>query len=190
MNVERINPAELGRPSGFSHAVSVSEARMVFLAGQVGTGRDAELVSGGLVAQFEQALASLVIALAAAGGHPRDLVSLTIYAVDLDDYRAHSKEIGAVWHRLAGTDYPAMAAVGVTRLWDPGALVEIQGIAAVSGLGIACRLCASGRIASPSSRLSSSWPRSPSRSHSLRPAQAHLGPRSHRPQASSGRSGY
>jgi enamine deaminase RidA (YjgF/YER057c/UK114 family) len=190
MDVERVNPAELTRPSGFSHAVSVTASRMVFLAGQVGIGRDGKLVSGSLVDQFEQALANLVIALAAAGGHPRDLVSLTIYAVDLDDYQAHGKEIGAVWRRLAGTEYPAMAAVGVTRLWDPEALVEIQGIAAMSGLGIACRLCASGRIASPSSRPSSSWPRSPSRSHWLRPAQAHPGPRNHRPQASSGRSGY
>jgi enamine deaminase RidA (YjgF/YER057c/UK114 family) len=54
--------------------------------------------------------------------------------VDLEDYQAHSKEIGAVWRRLAGTDYPATAGVGVSRLWDPEALVELQGIAAVSRL--------------------------------------------------------
>jgi len=133
MDVERINPAGLGRPSGFSHAVSVTATRMVFLAGQVGIGRDGKVVSDDLVAQFEQALNNLVTALAAAGGHPRDLVSLTIYAVDLDDYQAYAKEIGAVWRRLAGSEYPAMAAVGVTRLWDPEALVEMQGIAALSG---------------------------------------------------------
>jgi enamine deaminase RidA (YjgF/YER057c/UK114 family) len=49
------------------------------------------------------------------------------------DYQAHAREIGAVWRRLAGTEYPAMAAVGVTRLWRPELLVEIQGIAVVSG---------------------------------------------------------
>jgi enamine deaminase RidA (YjgF/YER057c/UK114 family) len=132
MDVERINPAELGRPSGFSHAVAMTAGRMVFLAGQIGLGRDGKLVSGGVVAQFEQALANLLVALAAAGGHPGDLVSLTIYIVDLADYQAYAKEIGAVWRRLAGTEYPATAGVGVTRLWDPEALVEIQGIAAVS----------------------------------------------------------
>jgi enamine deaminase RidA (YjgF/YER057c/UK114 family) len=132
MDVERINPAELGRPSGFSHAVSASASRTVFLAGQVGMGRDGKLVSGGVVAQFEQALANLLVALAAAGGHPGDLVSLTIYIVDLEDYQAHGKEIGAVWRRLAGTEYPAVAGVGVTRLWDPEAVVEIQGVAALS----------------------------------------------------------
>ncbi len=132
MNLERINPAELGAPSGFSHAVSVTSSRLVFLAGQLGTGRDGTIVPGGVVPQFEQALTNLLTALAAAGGGPGDLVSLTIYITDVEDYQAHGREIGAVWRRLAGTDYPAMAGVGVTRLWVPEALVEIQGIAAVS----------------------------------------------------------
>jgi enamine deaminase RidA (YjgF/YER057c/UK114 family) len=131
MDVERINPSELARPSGFSHAVSVTASRMVFLAGQVGMTRDGTVVSGGVVAQFEQALANLLTALAAAGGLPGDLVSMTIYIVDLPDYQAHGKQIGAVWRRLAGTDYPAVAGVGVTRLWDPDALVELQGVAAI-----------------------------------------------------------
>jgi enamine deaminase RidA (YjgF/YER057c/UK114 family) len=129
--MERINPEELGRPSGFSHAVSVAEGRLVFLAGQIGLGRDGKVVAG-VVAQFEQALANLLTALAAAGGQPADLVSLTIYVTDLESYQAHGKDIGAAWRRVVGREYPAMAAVGVTRLWDPGALVEIQGIAAVS----------------------------------------------------------
>jgi enamine deaminase RidA (YjgF/YER057c/UK114 family) len=104
----------------------------VFLAGQLGLDRDGRVVPGGMVAQFEQALSNVLAALAAAGGHPSDLASLTIYLVDVDDYQAKAKEIGAVWRRLAGSDYPAMAGVGVTRLWLPGALVEIQGIAVVS----------------------------------------------------------
>ena len=132
MDVERVNPEELGRPSGFSHAVSATGGRMVFLAGQVGAGRDGKVVGGGVVTQFEQALANLLTALAAAGGQPGNLVSVTIYSVDVEDYQAHAKQIGAVWRRLAGADYPAIAAVGVTRLWDPAAVVEIQGVAAVT----------------------------------------------------------
>ena len=107
-------------------------SRLVFLAGQLGTGRDGKVVAGGVVAQFEQALANVLTALAAAGGEPQDLVSLTIYLLDVEDYQARGREIGAVWRRLAGTGYPAMAGVGVTRLWDPMAVVEIQGIAVVS----------------------------------------------------------
>ena len=133
MDSERINPAELARPSGFSHAVSAPAGRLVFLAGQTGMNRNGQIVPGGVVAQFEQALSNLLAALAAAGGHPSDLASVTIYLIDVADYQAKAKEIGAVWRRLAGSDYPAMAGVGVTRLWQPDALVEIQGTAVVSG---------------------------------------------------------
>jgi enamine deaminase RidA (YjgF/YER057c/UK114 family) len=132
MDMERINPAGLARPSGFSHAVSAPAGRLVFLAGQLGMDRDGRVVPGGVVAQFEQALGNLLAALAAAGGQPSDLASLTIYLTDVAEYQAHGKEIGAVWRRLAGQDYPAMAGVGVTKLWLPDAQVEIQGMAVVS----------------------------------------------------------
>ena len=112
MDVERINPSELARPSGFSHAVSVTASRMVFLAGQVGMDRDGRVVSGGVVAQFEQALANLLTALAAAGGQPGDLVSLTIYIVDLADYRRtpnRSARSGAGWPAPSTRPWPAWA---------------------------------------------------------------------------------
>ena len=131
VSIERINPGELGRPSGFSHAVSATGGRLVFLAGQTGYGPDGAIVGGGVVPQFERALGNLLTALRAAGGAPADLVSLTIYAVDLADYRAHGREIGQVWLRHCGREYPAMAAVGVSRLWDTDALVEVQGFAVV-----------------------------------------------------------
>jgi enamine deaminase RidA (YjgF/YER057c/UK114 family) len=127
--IERINPPELGRPSGFSHAVSVPHGRLVFLAGQTALSADGQIVGSGVVEQFERALGNLLTALRAAGGEPTDLVSVTVYLVDLGDYRAHGREVGEVWRRLAGRDYPAMAAVGVRRLWDPEALVEVQAMA-------------------------------------------------------------
>ncbi len=129
MSIERINPAELAPPTGFSHAVVASGGRLVFLAGQAALGPDGQIVGNGVVEQFERALANLLTALRAAGGAPGDLASMTVYIVDMDDYRARSREIGDVWRRLAGRDYPSMAAVGVHRLWDPGLLVELQAIA-------------------------------------------------------------
>ena len=129
--MKRINPDSLAPPSGFSHAV-VATGTTVFLAGQTGMDRDGRIVPGGVVAQFERALANLLVALAEAGGSPADLASLTIYIVDMDDYRTHAREIGSVWKRLVGGDYPAMAGVGVPRLWDAEALVEVQGFAVLS----------------------------------------------------------
>lgn len=130
MSSERINPESLPAPRGFSHAV-VAEGRLVCLAGQTGMGPDGSIVTGGVVAQFEQALGQLLVALGAAGGRPEQLTSLTVYIVDMDDYHAHAGEIGEVWKRLVGRDYPAMAGIGVARLWDPEAVVEVQGLAVI-----------------------------------------------------------
>jgi enamine deaminase RidA (YjgF/YER057c/UK114 family) len=128
MALERINPDALARPRGFSHAV-LGEGKIVFLAGQTALDRDGRVVDGGVVAQFEQALGNLITALRAAGGEPQQLASVTIFIVDVPDYRANAGEIGAVWRRLVGRDYPAMAGIGVARLWDDEALVEVQGVA-------------------------------------------------------------
>ncbi|HXP22466.1 MAG TPA: RidA family protein [Streptosporangiaceae bacterium] len=129
MTIEHLNPPSLAKPSGFSHAVVSSGGRLVFLAGQTAIDASGAIVCDTVTAQFEQALGNLLTALAAAGGTPDQLASLTVYATDLADYRAHSRELGAVWRRLAGPGYPAMAAVGVSRLWDAAALVEVQGFA-------------------------------------------------------------
>jgi enamine deaminase RidA (YjgF/YER057c/UK114 family) len=125
-DLNRVNPESLAKPSGFSHAV-VGRGTSVSLAGQTGVDASGAIVEGGVVAQFEQALSNLLTALAEAGGTPDRLASLTIYIVDMDDYRAHAREIGQVWKRLVGTDYPASAGIGVTRLWDAEAVVELQG---------------------------------------------------------------
>jgi len=131
VTIESVNPPELGRPSGFSHAIAATGGRLIFLAGQTGYDESGAIVGGDVVTQFERALGNLLTALRAAGGGPEHLASLTIYATDLADYRSRGKEIGAVWRRLAGTHYPAMAAVGVSRLWDIAALVEVQGFAVI-----------------------------------------------------------
>ncbi|MGH8894529.1 MAG: RidA family protein [Actinomycetes bacterium] len=128
--MQRVNPESLAAPSGFSHAV-VGHGTVVFLAGQTGLDPDGRVVTGGVVAQFEQALGNLLAALRAAGGHPHQLASVTVYMVDVDDYRANAREIGAVWRRLVGIDYPAMAGIGVSRLWDADAVVELQGFAVI-----------------------------------------------------------
>jgi enamine deaminase RidA (YjgF/YER057c/UK114 family) len=131
MELERVNPPSLTAPSGFSHAVVATGGRVVFLAGQTAADGTGRIVGDSVASQFDQALANLLEALRAAGGSPEHLANLTVYAVDLGDYRAHSSELGAAWRRLAGRDYPAMAAIGVARLWDPAALVELQGMAVI-----------------------------------------------------------
>jgi len=132
MTIEQVNPPELAKPSGFSHAV-VAEGRVIFLAGQTAIDQSGAVVGiDDVVTQFEVALGNLLTALRAAGGTPEQLTSLTIYVTELEDYRDNGGAIGSVWRRLVGRSYPAMAAVEVPRLWDEDALVEIQGFAVIA----------------------------------------------------------
>lgn len=128
MSIEYVNPPSLARPRGFSHA-TVATGRTVFLAGQTALDPDGRIVGRSVVDQFEVALSNLLTSLRAAGGEPGHLASMTIYVVDMDDYQRHSREIGDVWKRLVGRNYPALAGIEVSRLWDTAALVEIQGFA-------------------------------------------------------------
>ncbi len=129
MSSERINPVQLARPVGYSHAVVATGSRTVYLAGQTALDSTGVILGNNIVDQFELALSNLLTVLAGAGGDPSHLVRVTCYLTDIDDYREQAGEIGQVWRRLAGRDYPAMAAVGVTRLWDEAALIELDGIA-------------------------------------------------------------
>ena len=131
--LEPINPEVLAPPVGFSHAmVAPGGARIVFLAGQTALNKENVIVGNGIVEQFEQALTNMLTALEASGGTPSDLARVTIYSVDPLNYRAHAREIGQVWKRHIGKHYPAMALIGVVRLWDDEALIEIEGTAAIS----------------------------------------------------------
>jgi enamine deaminase RidA (YjgF/YER057c/UK114 family) len=132
VSTERVNPPELSPPTGFSHAVVATGSRVVFLAGQTALDADGKVVGASLPEQFERALINLLTALRAAGGTPADLARVTVYATDVADYRRHAAELGRIWHRLAGRDYPAMAVIGVVRLWDDQALVELDGFAVLA----------------------------------------------------------
>ncbi|MEW1905408.1 RidA family protein [Streptomyces sp. NPDC086147] len=129
MSLHRHNPADLAPPTGFSHAVTATGTRFVFLAGQTALDSGGTVVGETLPEQFTTALANLLTALRHAGGTPADLARVTVYATDVEDYRAHARELGGIWRRLAGRDYPAMAVIGVVRLWDEQALVELDGFA-------------------------------------------------------------
>ncbi|MFE3601572.1 RidA family protein [Streptomyces sp. NPDC059142] len=129
MSPERVNPAGLAPATGFSHAVVATGGRIVLLAGQTALDPAGRITGADLPAQFATALGNLLTALAAAGGAPGDLARVTVYTTDVAEYRAHTPELGRIWRGLAGRDYPAMAVIGVVRLWDEQALVELDGIA-------------------------------------------------------------
>lgn len=129
MSNRTINPESLPKPSGYAHGILAGST--VFLGGQTALDKDMNIVPGGITEQFRQAFSNVLATLAEAGGRPQDLVSVTIYLTDVDDYMANGREIGRIWREMAGSEYPAMAGIGVTRLWQKEALIEIQGIAVI-----------------------------------------------------------
>ena len=72
--------------------------------------------------------------LSAAGGDMTDLVKLTIYVLDVADYKAHLREIGGVYREYFGKHFPAMTLVGARDLFDAadGCVIEIEGVAALA----------------------------------------------------------
>ena len=124
-----VNPPGLAKPSGFSHGIE-ARGRLLFLAGQ--TAQDATgriLTPGNVVEQFRQALVNLRTVIETQGGSLRDLVKLTIYVVDKNDYRAKVRPIGEVYREMLEGYYPATTLVEVKALWDADALIELDGIA-------------------------------------------------------------
>ena len=126
---ETVNPPTMCKPSGFAHATKVGD--VVYLGGQTALDADMNIVGETIVEQFKQAFGNVLEALRAAGGSPADLVDVTLFLTDVDDYMANGREIGRLWREMAGRDYPAMAGIGITRLWQPEAMIEIKGVAVI-----------------------------------------------------------
>jgi enamine deaminase RidA (YjgF/YER057c/UK114 family) len=133
MSKRAINPADLTRPVGFAHGWLVESGgqRTLYLAGQCGYDVEGRIVErDDLVGQIDRALANLGCVLRDAGLEFADVVQLNFYVRSRDDYASTRAEIGRVWRQRCGKHFPAMAMFMVSSLFDPEALVEIQGIAA------------------------------------------------------------
>ena len=129
-----VNPPSLPRPVGFSHGYEVRGGRILYMAGQVAKDAEGAVVGrGDLVAQFRQVCENLRTLVTAAGGSPIDIVKLTIYVLDTEDYKRRVTDIGAVYREYFGKHFPAMTLVGARDLFDAadGCLIEIEGVASL-----------------------------------------------------------
>ena len=130
--IELHNPPTLMKPVGFSHAAETRGGRVLFLAGQVAKDRDGRVVGkGDLVAQFRQVCDNLKTLVTGAGGQLTDVAKLTIYVLDVAEFKRQSQPIGVVYREYFGRHFPAMTLVGVRDLYDAaeGCLIEIEGFA-------------------------------------------------------------
>ena len=127
--IQRMNPPGLSTPTGYSHVVSARGGRTIYIAGQVALDAKGQLVGDGdLAAQTRQVFANLDVALKAAGATFDDVVKTNYYLRDA----AQVQVIRDVRSKYFTKALPASTLVEVSRLANPGFLVEIEMIAVVA----------------------------------------------------------
>lgn len=124
-----INPASFPKPRGYTNGVVIPTGRTLHISGQIAWDKEARLVSDDFSVQFLQTLDNVITVVREAGGGVENIVKLLAFVTDLDKYRAATRSIGEGWKARMGGYYPAMSLVKVAGLLEPGALVEIEGIA-------------------------------------------------------------
>jgi enamine deaminase RidA (YjgF/YER057c/UK114 family) len=113
---------------GYANGI-LAHGHQVFVAGQIGWNAQQQFESDDFIVQTEQALRNIVAVLAEAGAAPENVVRMTWYVVDKQEYLARPRDLGAAYRRVFGRHFPAMTAVQVTALMEDRARVEIEATA-------------------------------------------------------------
>jgi enamine deaminase RidA (YjgF/YER057c/UK114 family) len=127
---EILQPNGWPRPRGYANGVS-ARGRQLFVAGQIGWNERGELAGSDLATQARQALRNIVMILAEGRAKPEHLVRLTWFVTNRQAYLDAAKPLGEAYREVIGMHFPAMTAVEVSALMEPGAVVEIEATAVV-----------------------------------------------------------
>jgi len=129
MPSQHINPPGLSAPTGYTHVVTASGGKLVFIAGQVAANAAGEVVGpGDLKGQARQVYQNLQTALTAAGATFADVVKQTTFVVNFKpDDRAVIADVRREY--LSSEHPPASTLVGVQALARPEYLIEVEAIA-------------------------------------------------------------
>jgi enamine deaminase RidA (YjgF/YER057c/UK114 family) len=122
-----LQPKRWPKPKGYANGIK-ARGSFIFVGGMVGWD-ERERFPKGFVPQARQALQNVVAVLAEGGGRPQHVVRLTWYVLDMDEYLAARRALGAAYRAVMGDHYPAMALVQVGRLFEPEARLEIEATA-------------------------------------------------------------
>ena len=110
---------------GYSRAVRVGN--IVHVAGTTSAGADGVMFPGDAAGQTREILRRIGAALEQAGASLEDVVRTRIYVTDISRW----EEVGRAHGEVFGEIRPAATMVEVSRLIDPGMLVEIEAEAVV-----------------------------------------------------------
>ena len=129
MQTRAINPTPWLQGFNINHGVEVTGVqRTLYLSGQTANAADGTpMHEGDLIAQFKMAWANLKDALAEAGMTPANVVRLNMYTTDVDALMGAAGELVGVF--AADGCNPVSTLVGVTRLFEPSLMVELEATA-------------------------------------------------------------
>jgi enamine deaminase RidA (YjgF/YER057c/UK114 family) len=121
------NPPTIADPIGtYSHGVEAPpNARWLYIAGQIGIRKDGS-VPPTVEAQTEVAWQNIVAILAAAGMKVTDLVKITQFLVNLEDFPKYA----ATRAKFLAGHRPASTGLVIRSLVRPEYLVEVEAVAA------------------------------------------------------------
>ncbi len=103
---------------------------LLFVSGNVATDRSGNLVGAGdCEAQSRQVMANIRAIVEGAGATMQDVVKITCFLTDINDYDGYSKVRSETWP----SSPPASSTVAVTALVRPEFLVEVEAIVRVPG---------------------------------------------------------
>ena len=129
MEIREINPQTWLGAFGVNQAIEVKNGqRVLYVSGQ--TSNDAQgapLNPGNIVAQTKQAWANIVEVVTAAGMTPANIVRLNFYTTDVERFMAAAGDLVPLW-ASAGCK-PVSTLLGVTRLFQPEIMIEIDATA-------------------------------------------------------------
>jgi 2-iminobutanoate/2-iminopropanoate deaminase len=128
MSYTTITPTEAQPVANYKMATRMEGGRLLYIAGQVARDADGEVLGkGDIRAQARQVFQNVRNVLRAAGGDLGDLLKITTYITNLDDFPAVA-EIRSGF--FPGT-LPASTLIVVSRLAQPELLIEVEGMAAI-----------------------------------------------------------
>ncbi len=132
MDIKYINPEDMAKPRGYSHAISVSgERRTIYIGGQNAIDESGKLVGkGSLGQQTDQVLANLEKILRSAGAKLENIVKFDIHILQGQDPLEGFRSCQKKWGDKA--NFPVITVLFVAGLGNPDWLVEIDAIAEVA----------------------------------------------------------
>ncbi len=133
-DIKIYSPPELAKPVGpYNHVAVVSNAKLVFIAGQVAVDKSGKLIGDGdFEKQCVQVFSNLEAALKSAGATWGNIVQSMTFITRVQDIKAlYDYRLREFPKFFPGSVYPPNTLVVVNRLVNEKYWLEIQAIAAV-----------------------------------------------------------